>query len=158
MDKRDKKWWSYLRALLRRGWSRYPERYKALASAKIERGRYRCSSCNGSFRNKEVSVDHIIPCGQLQCAEDIAPFIDRMFCSESGLQILCHTCHNIKTQRDRGLTDEEIEIARFKRLKAYEQRAILNRHDVAPGSNADIRVEQYSKLVHNGKVKRTRYD
>lgn len=151
MNDRDKKWWTYLRALLRRGWARFPERYKALNSAKVERGRYLCASCNKIYRNKEVSVDHITPCGSLQSWDDIAPFIERMFCPAEDLQVLCHPCHKRKTLRDRGYTDEDIEIAGFKRLKAYEQRAILNRHGLVPESNALKRVEQYAELVRNGK-------
>jgi hypothetical protein len=46
---------------------------------------------------KEVQIDHIVDCGTLTCAEEVAGFVERLFCEVSGFQTLCKPCHQIKT-------------------------------------------------------------
>ena len=62
---------------------------------------YQCKHCKGWFTDKQTSVDHIIPVGSLKSFDDIQPFCERLFCHEKGLQILCDTCHQIKTKHER---------------------------------------------------------
>lgn len=59
---------------------------------------YKCAKCNGWFVSKEVQVDHIIPAGALNKAEDLKGFVERLFCEDvNGYQVLCKGCHNNKT-------------------------------------------------------------
>jgi len=51
--------------------------------------------------DKEVAVDHIIPAGTLRCADDLPQFVERLFCEVDGLQVLCKTCHDKKTKKDK---------------------------------------------------------
>ena len=51
---------------------------------------------------KDISVDHIIPCGSLTCADDLPAFVEKMFCEVEGLQVLCGDCHSKKTANERN--------------------------------------------------------
>lgn len=94
------RFWSFIRSTLRRAWSRWPPKYKVLASAKREckeKGRqkyeYKCSKCEGYFPQKEIEVDHITPCGSLNDYKDLAGFVERLFVSEEKLRVVCKQCH-----------------------------------------------------------------
>ena len=67
---------------------------------KRQKFEYQCNSCKKWKNRKLVAVDHIIPAGTLKCAEDLAGFIERLFCEVKGLQLLCNTCHDEKTKKD----------------------------------------------------------
>lgn len=101
--------WSFIRSALRqksRWWKPITEcKLKAKRTYKGPNKRqkfeYQCKSCNNWFPEKQINVDHIIPAGSLNCAEDLAGFVDRLFCEQENLQILCTQCHNIKTQNEK---------------------------------------------------------
>jgi len=103
---------SFITSVLRGGSRRWPPRNAVLNASKTikkinpKSGRmaqhYRCAECKGEFPAKEVAVDH------LQAVVDPATgfvgwdtFIQRLYCDEDGMQTLCHTCHDIKTQEER---------------------------------------------------------
>lgn len=65
---------------------------------------YQCNECKNWFPDKMVSVDHIEPAGRLQCFNDIAGFVERLFCEVEGLQVLCDTCHDRKTKNEKENT------------------------------------------------------
>lgn len=103
------RWWGFLRSALRRAYSKWPPKYEALRGARREcegKGRqkyeYQCAYCKKWFPQKQVQVDHITPAGTLRSWDDLVPFTSRLFCSKNGLQVLCKTCHNVKTQSERG--------------------------------------------------------
>jgi hypothetical protein len=54
---------------------------------------YRCEECRQLFDIKEVAAHHIIECGSLRSFEDLAGFIQRLFCNSDGLRLLCNKCH-----------------------------------------------------------------
>lgn len=63
---------------------------------------YRCAGCKKHYVAKDVQVDHIQPVvdpttGFLSW--DV--YIDRMFCDSVNLQVLCKTCHNTKTAKEK---------------------------------------------------------
>ena len=103
-------YWGKIRGALRAGSLKYASRYAALAKAKHPKpkatlGRHRveffCAACKGSFEGKNVEVDHIERAGSLRCYEDLAGFVERLYCESSGLQVLCKPCHKLKTAQDR---------------------------------------------------------
>lgn len=109
----------WLRSGLRSLSRKWPAIYEALAAAKVpyqgdnkrRQWSYKCAECSGLFDSKSVAIDHKIPTGQLLCKEDIGDFVERLFCSPSGLQCLCHECHDLKTMMDKfGYTKEEASI------------------------------------------------
>ena len=146
------RYWQWVRSGLRKQWQRYPNRYQALSNAKISRGKYECAECQHIFKNKEVVVDHIKACGPLSSYSDLAHFVRRLFCKLGELQVLCKACHYTKTMHERGLTDVDIELIKFKKLRADGQRRKLGRIDIAPvGKNATRRIEQYRQYLEGKK-------
>lgn len=101
------KFWAFIRSGLRAKWSRWPPKYEALAKAKrtVEGQRHKyefqCAHCKEWFKQTEVAVDHKIPAGKLNCYEDLPAFVEKLFVSSEELDILCHKCHQIKTNEER---------------------------------------------------------
>jgi 5-methylcytosine-specific restriction endonuclease McrA len=99
--------WSFIRSGLRQK-SRW---WKPITQCKLNAKRpykghnkrqkfeYQCNSCKKWFAEKNINVDHIEPAGSLNCADDLAGFVERLFCEVDNLQVLCSGCHNIKTQK-----------------------------------------------------------
>ena len=101
--------WSFIRSALRQK-SRW---WKPITQCKLNAKRpykgplkrqkfeYQCNHCKGWFPEKKINVDHIVPAGSLNCAEDLPAFVNRLFCETDNLQVLCETCHNVKTQQEK---------------------------------------------------------
>lgn len=71
-----------------------------------KRDLYECAGCARLFKSDEVHVDHIQPVfdprKRVPAEEtDYTQLVHRMFCEIENLQILCHTCHGIKTENER---------------------------------------------------------
>lgn len=97
---------------LRAGSRKWPPRYETLAEAKTEKktnkktGRlaqhYKCASCGEEFAGKDVAVDHIDPVVDPEKGfEDWNTFIERLYCDKDNLQVLCKTCHDLKSKNER---------------------------------------------------------
>jgi 5-methylcytosine-specific restriction endonuclease McrA len=50
-------------------------------------------------------VDHIHPAGSLNCAADLPGFVERLFCEQDNLQVLCESCHDEKTKIEKLKTN-----------------------------------------------------
>ena len=147
------KYYGFIRSLLRKGWGRYPNKYRALAASKQGRNAYQCASCLEIHASKNVAVDHIKPCGKLSSYEDIAPFVSNLFCSIDNLQVLCKECHKYKTLTERGMSPEDIIVAEFRKQKSDRQKEILiHECDVIPTSNQEKRIEQYRHWLKTEKL------
>lgn len=101
--------WSFIRSGLRqksRWWKPITEcKLKAKRTYKGPNKRqkfeYQCNACKQWFAEKQINVDHIIPAGSLNCAQDLPGFVERLFCEQDNLQCLCSTCHDNKTKLDK---------------------------------------------------------
>jgi len=67
---------------------------------------YECAGCARLFKSDEVHVDHIQPVFDPTkrveaLLTDWTEVVNRMFCELDNLQVLCHTCHGIKTENER---------------------------------------------------------
>lgn len=63
---------------------------------------YQCNHCKNWFPNKQVQIDHIVPCGSLNSYDDIKNFIISLTPENiDAFQVLCKPCHNKKTQNER---------------------------------------------------------
>jgi 5-methylcytosine-specific restriction endonuclease McrA len=101
--------WSFIRSGLRQK-SRW---WKPITQCKLNAKRdytgpnkrqkfeYQCNSCKKWFADKNINVDHKIPAGSLNCANDLPGFVERLFVEVEGLQILCSICHDKKTAKER---------------------------------------------------------
>lgn len=104
------RYWTFIRSALRKAWSKYPVKYQVLQEArrpsqlddKRTKWQYQCNNCKGWFKTKEVQVDHIESAGSLKDYDDLPSFVSRLFCEKDNLQVLCHSCHKVKTQEERS--------------------------------------------------------
>lgn len=95
---------NFLRPKLRRISYQYPPRSEALKRSRVERGRYKCASCEKIYRSTEINLDHIQPVVDPHTGwTDWNDFISRMFCDADGYQTLCITCHDAKTLKEREI-------------------------------------------------------
>lgn len=101
--------WSFIRSALRqksRWWKPITEcKMKARRAykgpSKRQKFEYQCNSCKEWFPEKQINVDHIKPAGSLNCKEDLAGFVERLFCEIDNLQVLCEKCHDVKTKLEK---------------------------------------------------------
>ena len=105
--------WSFIRSALRqksRWWK--PITQCKMKSRRVYKGpnkrqkfEYQCKQCLRWFPDKQINVDHIIPAGTLRCANDLPGFVERLFCEEGHLQVLCSGCHDLKTKNEKNATN-----------------------------------------------------
>lgn len=101
--------WQFIRSGLRQTAVRWPPRSEVLKHArrkyngpdKRRKWEYQCSECERWLKQKEVQVDHRLPCGKLNRWEDVERFMRRLFCEIDGLQVICKQCHERKTRGER---------------------------------------------------------
>ncbi len=101
--------WSFIRSALRqksRFWApimqtKMAARRSYTGSNKRQKFEYLCNECKNWFPEKLINVDHKIPAGSLNKGDDLPGFVDRLFCEGDHLQVLCETCHNVKTQLEK---------------------------------------------------------
>jgi 5-methylcytosine-specific restriction endonuclease McrA len=101
--------WSFIRSALRQK-SRW---WKPISMCKLNARRlykgpnkrqkyeYQCKKCKGWFPEKQINVDHVKPAGSLNSAQDLPGFVERLFCEQDNLQVLCTTCHDKKTLKEK---------------------------------------------------------
>jgi len=102
--------WSFIRSALRQKSRWWKPIIKCKMSArrpykgpnKRQKFEYQCNVCKEWFPDKKINVDHIIPAGSLQSANDLPGFVERLFCEVDNLQVLCAKCHNEKTSSEKS--------------------------------------------------------
>lgn len=98
--------------MLRQGTRRYPPKYETLNDAKTAKKinpktkrlaqHYACAKCKKDFPQKEVQVDHKKPVvDPRQGFVDWNTFIERLFCGKQNLQVLCTSCHEKKSAKEK---------------------------------------------------------
>lgn len=116
----ESQYWAFIRSGLRQKWMRWRPRFDkmregrraATAEDQAKYGNrikytYHCELCNNYFPEKEMQVDHIVPCGACSDAESVGRFAIRLFVETSGLQRVCKPCHKAKTAEDRLVIQQE---------------------------------------------------
>jgi len=129
--KSESAYWNWIRGQLRRASSRYPIKNAFIRDNRhrLDGGYYKngkkktmwggvCNECSGSFKMKELAVDHIEPAGSMNSPDQLEAYITRLFCSYDNFQFLCTTCHEIKTYQDiqkiRGVVIDKNDAVRGK--------------------------------------------
>lgn len=83
---------SYIMRDLRRLWCyRWEPRKAALRLSQVGKDHHRCSDCLKIFHKSNVEVHHIDPVASHN--RDYNMIIDRLFCDEGGVKVLCKSCH-----------------------------------------------------------------
>ena len=101
--------WAFIRSALRqksRWWkpvTQCKQNAKRLykGSNKRQKFEYQCNKCKKWFPDKQINVDHVMPAGELNKADDLPGFVERLFVEVEGLQTLCLNCHNEKTKQEK---------------------------------------------------------
>ena len=108
----------FVRWTLRKASFRWPPRGEAMKAARVGRGLYLCAICKQTFKNKEVKLDHIEPvvplCSMRAGVEgdvidptfNVHSFVLRLFCEAGGFQVLCTSCHDVKTKGENDVRRE----------------------------------------------------
>jgi 5-methylcytosine-specific restriction endonuclease McrA len=102
--------WSFIRSALRqksRWWkpitiAKHKARRPYKGNNKRQKYEYLCNICKQWFSEKNISIDHKIPAGSLNCAADLPGFVERLFVEEEGLQCICNKCHDVKTKSEKS--------------------------------------------------------
>jgi 5-methylcytosine-specific restriction endonuclease McrA len=107
---------SFIFSMLRQGTRRWAPISSTLQKAREDRGLYRCEDCkeivpptvkDGRKRVKNIFVDHIEPIVDPETGfVSWDEYIERMFCEEDNLQLLCKNCHDKKTADERAASVE----------------------------------------------------
>ena len=80
-----------------------PKFNKDGSRAKKDAVQYLCSKCLEYVKSTAISVDHIVPViGVDDGFIDWNTFVNRLFCSEENLQVVCKGCHDAKTASERS--------------------------------------------------------
>lgn len=103
---------AFITSTLRAGARRWPPKYEVLKEACVgtklnaktnrQAKHFTCNKCKKDYPSKEVQVDHIKPVVDPKIgfiSWDV--FIDRLFCEKKNLQVLCVTCHKVKSEKER---------------------------------------------------------
>ena len=104
---------SFIKNQLRGASRKWAPNNDCLTAARVARGLYKCAGCEeivpntlkkGRKREKNVYVDHILPI--IDPAVGFTTWdecVERMFCEVDNLQVLCKTCHDVKTKEERDI-------------------------------------------------------
>jgi hypothetical protein len=108
---------SFIKSALRAASRKWPQKHQALKDACVGKRlnkatgkdifHYKCAACAKLFKGVDVQVDHIDPVVSVEhgfIGWDV--YIERMFCEADGYQVLCKTCHSIKTANERKARKE----------------------------------------------------
>lgn len=108
------KFTSFIKNNLRRATIKWAPIQETLKEARTRRGFYMCASCKqevtASIKNdngkriKNAIVDHIQPI--IDPAVGFTTWddcINRMFCEKNNLQVVCHECHQEKSNEEKAI-------------------------------------------------------
>ena len=124
------KFMAWVRSGLRQGlWNKHPVKMELLNSqrrkiknpnpnprkgAELVWG-YECACCGNDYRQADVEVDHMVGEFSLKTIDDLVNFFKKLvFVTPADLQIVCKTCHGIKTYSERyGVSMVEAEATKM---------------------------------------------
>jgi hypothetical protein len=79
-----------------------PKYNKDGSRAKKDAVQYQCNVCGQWTKSTAIAVDHIAPVIDVENGFiDWNVFVERLFCDVSNLQVICDSCHQLKTNKER---------------------------------------------------------
>lgn len=106
---------SFIISALRQATRRWAPISQTQKDARVSRGVYKCAGCGehvpasikeGTKRVKNVFVDHIEPIVDPEVGfVSWDEYIERMFCEQDNLQLLCKACHDVKSTEEREVAN-----------------------------------------------------
>ena len=104
--KRSKYPWfhKYIKSRIDETWGWCPERKKAKARAVVGRDLraselFKCESCElQPLTRKQVEIDHIEPRVPVSGWDGYDAYVERTFVPATELKVLCHSCHDKKSE------------------------------------------------------------
>ena len=99
---------TFVRSAMRRAWLKWPPRFEALKLVrrpyvgpnKRQQWEFQCAGCKCWHMGKNVAVDHIENWGQIWNLS-MAEAWSRLLVAVDKLQVLCKTCHTIKSTEEK---------------------------------------------------------
>lgn len=74
------------------------------------RTKFKCATCQELYERDEVQRDHIQPVIDVKGHKDWNETLENMFCNPEGYQILCKSCHFLKTSYENERRQENRKI------------------------------------------------
>lgn len=107
---------SFVKGTLRRASRFWKPISETLKGANVRRGVYLCNGCKeevpssiviNNKRVKNAVVDHINPVVDPTTGfSGWDDFVNNLYCERTNLQVLCYSCHSVKSQQERALAKE----------------------------------------------------
>ena len=82
---------------------KWPFKHMAKSLQRLDRGLYKCQSCQKAFGPKEIHVDHIEPIVNITGFISWDEYINKLFVTTDKMQVLCIQCHEAKSMVERSL-------------------------------------------------------
>jgi 5-methylcytosine-specific restriction endonuclease McrA len=118
-----------------------PKFNKDGSRAKKDAVQYQCNVCKTWTKSTAIAVDHKNPVIDVEDGfVDWNTFVDRLFCGPENLQVVCDTCHQEKTNKER-----------FDRSFIKDQEILKNIERVAPDWDIEF-VTKFAKKFTASKL------
>lgn len=139
-------------SVIRRASYRHPGRYTALKDARVGRNQYKCSMCSEDkiHPKKNIQLDHIESVVPVEGWTNFDDYIDRMYVSKEGYQVLCKEHHEEKTLKENELRKQ------FKGSKIIK--SLCGKNIIVDESDYDYLVQWNWGINSSGYARRTHYN
>lgn len=124
--KSEASFWSWVRGVLRKGWSKHPVKHLYMQGQRRREKNTNpksmtrfpevwvvdCEICRKACKTGEVEVDHKTMAGSFTTLDEIKDFAERLFLIDfDSIRVLCKPCHKIVSHaQNEGISFEEAEV------------------------------------------------
>jgi hypothetical protein len=120
--KTESAFWSWIRGVLRKGWSKHPvkleyiKKYRKQIPNPNPKGKkdtvwgMTCSCCSKDTVQSQIEIDHISETGgKFTCLEDVKAYVEYLFLIDfTSIRPVCKDCHEVITHsQKKGISFEE---------------------------------------------------